>query len=461
MSGRKNPGPEPKASSSDEAEIKQTAETSQTARGNPKLTKADVDLFWLEKVFTKPEDVFSYKRPPMDQVVATCVFALDTNVLLAPYLIGKDSLQEITGIYTRLHRDNRLFTAAQAVREYGKNRARKIADVYTAIHQRASKVPNIQKLDTPMLEGVDEYEKLKDIEDEIQKKANEYSKGLTALKGRLTNWGWDDRVSDLYRQVFSTTNIIHSDISEDALRADLTRRNIYKIPPGYKDQGKDDDGVGDLIIWNALLRIGRDVNRDVAFVCNEEKPDWFVRSSEDVLMPRPELTHEFHEKTGHHLIIINWAYFLEVMQANPGTVQEAQKAQEEPVDEVRPAVQRVMMHLQAIARRTSEFSGGYRAGVSVPNTKIRPYIRHNDFDQHIRGAIREARDIIDKHTFNAISHLLKQMVTILMNLSEQNSSIKRICSAGTKLSAIEIRRMLALCGQFETLHQRLLGYQFL
>jgi PIN like domain len=458
MAGRNNQKAEPKLPSSDDGENKPTPDVAQPNKAVSKSVKSDVDLFWLEKIFPKPEDVFAYRRPPISQIVAGCVFALDTNVLLAPYLIGKDSLKEITRIYIRLHRDNRLFTPAHAVREYGKNRARKVADVHTVIHQRVSNIPTITTLDTPMLEGIDEYETLKGIEEEIRKKSQEYAKSLKALKAKLTNWGWDDRVSDLYRQVFSITNIIHSDVPEDALRIDLTRRNTHKIPPGYKDQDKDDGGVGDLIIWNSLLRIARELKRDVAFVCNEEKSDWFVRSSNDTLMPRPELTHEFHEKTGQHLIIINWPSFLEVMQADPGTVEEAQKAQEESSVQVRPSLGRVFMHMESINRRISEFTERFRPSHDGTNPKIRPYIRNKDFGQHIRGAIRSARTIIHEHPTNGISHHLKQLVVLLNHISNLNSSIKDSCATGRQFSGTELKRLLNLCGQFETLRMRLMSY---
>ena len=118
---------------------------------DPTTSKSKVDPFWLEKIFDKPDALFAFKCRPVEQIAGDSVFALDANALLAPYQIGSQSVAELETIYKRLASSNRLFAPAQAVREYARNRARKVADVYEQIHSRISSAPNVLPLNCPML----------------------------------------------------------------------------------------------------------------------------------------------------------------------------------------------------------------------------------------------------------------------------------------------------------------------
>ena len=53
---------------------------------------------------------------------------------------------------------------------------------------------------------------------------------------------------------------------------------IHHIPPGYKDAGKEDSGIGDLLIWHTILELGKVHKKSVIFVSGDEKPDWFKQS---------------------------------------------------------------------------------------------------------------------------------------------------------------------------------------
>ena len=43
------------------------------------------------------------------------------------------------------------------------------------------------------------------------------------------------------------------------------------MPPGYKDGRKEDEGIGDFLIWKSLLKFGEEKKLDLAFVTGEEK----------------------------------------------------------------------------------------------------------------------------------------------------------------------------------------------
>ena len=76
---------------------------------------------------------------------------------------------------------------------------------------------------------------------------------------------------------------------------DYGRRN--QVPPGYKDS-KDDRGIGDVVIWMSLLNLGKTTRKDLIFVTGEQKADWFVRSGNRPVYPRPELVEAYRNASG-------------------------------------------------------------------------------------------------------------------------------------------------------------------
>jgi hypothetical protein len=57
----------------------------------------------------------------------------------------------------------------------------------------------------------------------------------------------------------------------DDLRKEHVFRFANQIPPGYKDAGKADEGIGDYLIWETILEIGRTRKASVIFVTGGEK----------------------------------------------------------------------------------------------------------------------------------------------------------------------------------------------
>jgi hypothetical protein len=101
-----------------------------------------------------------------------------------------------------------------------------------------------------------------------------------------------------------------------------------KIPPGYKDAAKEDTGIGDFLIWKALLKIGETQKTDLIFVTGEEKADWFVRSNKERIYPRPELVDEYRRKSGGRNIRLSSLHeLLREMQAPEQVVDEVRSAE--------------------------------------------------------------------------------------------------------------------------------------
>lgn len=85
-------------------------------------------------------------------------------------------------------------------------------------------------------------------------------------------------------------------------------RYSNKIPPGYKDAKKHEDDrhrFGDLIIWLQIIDHAKAKAKDIIFVTDDKKEDWWEEYKDNRIGPRHELIREFREKTINQLI---WFY---------------------------------------------------------------------------------------------------------------------------------------------------------
>jgi hypothetical protein len=104
-------------------------------------------------------------------------------------------------------------------------------------------------------------------------------------------------------------------------------RYAHSIPPGYKDKGKADDGIGDLLVWKTLLQIGRERKSDCIFVTEDAKGDWWVQS-EGVFQPRIELVEEYRQASeGRTIHLVPLSSFLQLFGAEDNVVDEAKQAE--------------------------------------------------------------------------------------------------------------------------------------
>ena len=114
--------------------------------------EGDFDVFIAESTYPEVTPIFTAKFKTIDEVKEDCIVILDTNALLVPYLIGKDSLEQIHGTYEKLASENRLFIPGQVAREFAKNRANKLTELYQQFNRKISNMNRLQKGRYPLLD---------------------------------------------------------------------------------------------------------------------------------------------------------------------------------------------------------------------------------------------------------------------------------------------------------------------
>ena len=115
----------------------------------------------------------------------------------------------------------------------------------------------------------------------------------------------------------------------DNVKKEGLRRFKENIPPGYKDDSKEENG--DYYIFYSMIKYAKDTNKNIIFVTDDEKEDWFDKIDGKTIGGRKELLQEFYESTGNLLLIYTSEGFLKAYNKNI----DCNSIDEEAIDEVR------------------------------------------------------------------------------------------------------------------------------
>ncbi len=367
--------------------------------------KADsFDVLIANSIFPDPAAVFTARAISLEEAKKTACVVLDTNALLVPYGIGAQTLSQIEQTYRQLLAEQRLFVPAQVAREFARNRVTKLAELHQKLSKRRSQLQSFRQGNYPLLERLPEYKRLLDVEEKLDSLTSEYRKLIASVVDHVRSWEWNDPVSVLYGDVFSAQVVVGTSKSEEEIKREHLRRFLHKIPPGYKDESKDDGGVGDLLIWLAILEIGAVHKTSMIFVSGEEKADWWHRSENQPLYPRYELVDEYRRASGGKSFhIIKFSQLLELFGASKEVVAEVRE-EESASSDVVPLTAHAAMRMKGVQaeRAVAKWFMEQRYTVS-------PAPAHDRYDYVVDGAAGKfAIDIIYASSESPIVHRLRE-----------------------------------------------------
>lgn len=300
----------------------------------PETEKPTDDRYVLNRVYPDAAAIFTSALPAIADVKSSAVVVLDTNVLLVPYALSPKTLDEIGASYRKLASENRLMVPGQVAREFARHRATKLGELYQQLNDRKGRLPSSGIGKHPLLERLKEFTGLVEAEQKLLDAAREYGEHLSVITERVRTWTWNDPVSELYRSILTAEVVFDPALDSEVIDADLRYRTANAIPPGYKDAAKGDGGVGDLLIWHTILRLGEDRKVDVIFVSGEEKSDWWHRGGGRHLYPRFELVDEFRRRSGGKAFhITSFAELLDIYGAAEDLVAEVRETEVEAREE--------------------------------------------------------------------------------------------------------------------------------
>lgn len=127
-----------------------------------------------------------------------------------------------------------------------------------------------------------------------------------------------NEAKDNYPKFLQDDPIINqlSDIFNDAIGEDFKEedkkkieeqaeeRKKNKVPPGYLDDGKDEDRpYGDYYLWHQIIEHAKSTASPIVLVTSERKEDWWEKISGKITGPRPELMREAKQVSGQRILI--------------------------------------------------------------------------------------------------------------------------------------------------------------
>lgn len=284
------------------------------------------DQNWLayKKNYPDAEKLLHTNVKTLSEIKDDALYVLDTNVLLMPYTSSKTSLDEIKNILKALKDKQCLYVPGQVLREFVVNRPEKIKNVFADISKKLS-ISNIPFFieNYPLLEDEVEYQELIKIQEEVENYFKQHKKILMNIKHKVKEWAWNDPLSRFYKTIFLSSNILDPDIDEEMIKHESERRMKYNLPPAYKDKSKSINSDGDLIIWLTILKLAEEKKKDIVFVSNDAKSDWFHIAEKQSLFPRFELQYEFQTKAPDYSFhIIKFSEFLSLLEAPEEVIEE-------------------------------------------------------------------------------------------------------------------------------------------
>jgi hypothetical protein len=264
----------------------------------------------------------------LNEAKATACIVLDTNALLVPYGTGAQALSQVEQTYRQLLKEGRLIVPAQVAREFARNRVTKLAELHQRLVRRRSQLLSFQQGSYPLLDHLDEYKRLREVEKKLDSLSSEYRDLIASVVEHVKSWEWNDPVSILYGKLLTPDVVVDIVKTTEDVKAEHARRTLHKIPPGYRDESKDDNGIGDLLIWLTILEVGSVRKTSVIFVSGEEKSDWWHRSEGQPLYPRFELVDEYRRASGGQSFhIVKFSELLELYGASSETVAEVREGE--------------------------------------------------------------------------------------------------------------------------------------
>ena len=309
-----------------------TAAQNQPTPTESKKKRIEYDPFISTQIFPDAVSLFEFQLRTLEEIKPECHIVIDTNALLVPYRVEKRNLAEIRETYRRVVESRQLIIPGQVAREFVKNRAGRISELYQQLIGKidAQGLPKLDK--SPLLETIKEFNEAIEISKEVERLTKEYRNKLKEVLEHIKRWTWNDPVSLIYRELFTNEIVLDPSFEAAPLQIDLDRRTTHAIPPGYKDKG-----AGDMLIWHTILHIAKTNKKDVIFVSGDEKADWWYQSVKQNLYPRYELVDEFRRASeGKSFHIVSFSGFLKLYGASKEVVEQVRNEEEQAHKAVTP-----------------------------------------------------------------------------------------------------------------------------
>jgi predicted nucleic acid-binding protein len=266
----------------------------------------------------------------------TLVF-LDTNILAYLYKLHAAARKEFFSWSDSLASKGRLLVPAWSANEYLSQVTGKTLESYAPKTKPAQiKKEMVALLETASLFVDDELLSKVGIEKNRTSYLNGFREAIDALSPYLRAFSHQFDPGVIHQQIVDHLSqaILNSYLGAICMRAatEGPSRFEHRLPPGFRDSGKQENRLGDLIIWMEILAKAAESPEQypkILLVTNDEKSDWVYvpkmrreilggvskvigNSDPQITLADPRLVSEFVQKTKcHSFVICNLATLVE------------------------------------------------------------------------------------------------------------------------------------------------------
>ena len=255
------------------------------------------------------------------------VFVFDTNILLNLYRYTESTRKNLLDSIKKIK--DRIWIPYQVAYEFMKDRPdiifeteRRYEDLIKQGDQFIRNLSNDLRIPSDDASLNELHEKIKTwIGD---RKRNDLSVTHPSKDGLL------DEILDLFEGKVGEKP---SKDAYDKIVNEGNERYKKKIPPGFKDIEKskrgDNSEFGDLLVWKEIIAYSKDCKKDIIYVTNDKKEDWWEIHYGKTLGPRIELKKEFSEETQKNFLLYSMDSFIEYMNKDGASISK------EAIDEIK------------------------------------------------------------------------------------------------------------------------------
>ncbi|MHA3654644.1 PIN-like domain-containing protein, partial [Yersinia enterocolitica] len=303
------------------------------------------------------------------------IFVFDTNVYLNIYSYAEKTKLDLFSVLEKIKKN--LWVPNHVALEYQKRRL----DVIDRERGNFTKITNVfnkfnNQINVEIIQNLGIEKKLPDLHkslDDFLLKFNslcdDFVKGVFEEQKKLKP---DVRSSDEIRKKLDS--ILSGKVGQSFTQSELDEiyeegevRFANKIPPGFKDAGKDGDSsdftymslnykrkFGDFIIWKQLIKeASKEEIKNVVFITDDKKNDWWYGVGDKIIGPQEKLQSEFYSLTG----VDTFKMYDTVDFLKDAVVYLGTKVDEKSFDDVKKTSSSVIIN--SASTDTSDLIGGH------------------------------------------------------------------------------------------------------
>ena len=339
---------------------------------------------------------------------SNAIFVFDTNILLNLYRyseVAKDEFLEVLE-----NTKDRIWLPYQATQEYLNNRLTVIGEQEKSYNETIRSINGLEgKFDNARQHPFVSQGALEKLKGMFETLKLELEKNRDIHTERITSDQIKDKLADIFEGKIGRP---YTKDELDSIFIEGEQRYSQSIPPGYKDASKSNNKeniqleckkYGDFIIWKQHIEHAIDTKKNVIFVTDDEKEDWWEEFNGKTIGPRPELSKEFREKTSKLFLMYNSYSFArhanDYLDGNVSetTVEEIQQVREQ--DWLDASFEAALVKYRNFYDLVSYIKENFSVGDKIPSERMLA-----DTVGWTRSVIREQLVRLESFGYLAIEH---------------------------------------------------------